>query len=165
VGPKDPLFCCLKMMYENQIENIRCNILPELEKAGIELVDIELKGRIGRQVLRIFVDTTEGISLDQCAQLSSKISDILDIKDIIPGKYTLEVSSPGLDRPLRRISDFRRHVGENVRIVYQDQGNTLSIEGLLKGVSKDGVVRINANFKEYEIQLIDIRKAKLILPW
>ncbi len=83
---------------------------------GMELVDIEFK-REGRQmVLRFFIDKAGGVTLDDCAEVSRELSAILDVEDIIPGKYVLEVSSPGLNRPLKTESDYLRYIGRLVKI-------------------------------------------------
>ncbi|MDD2321276.1 MAG: ribosome maturation factor RimP [Geobacteraceae bacterium] len=83
---------------------------------GLELVEIEYK-REGRQmVLRLYIDKEGGISLDDCAAVSKELSAVLDVEDVIPGKYALEVSSPGLNRPLKTTADYVRYVGRLVKI-------------------------------------------------
>ncbi len=103
-------------MHDSTLEVVRSLVESLLEEEGVDLVDLELKGAPGRQVLRVFVDVEGGITIDQCVVLSRKISDLLDRKDPIPGKYRLEVSSPGVDRPLTRPRDFQRNVGRDVRV-------------------------------------------------
>ena len=167
MGHFGPLFCCLliKFMHKDQVENIRSLILPELEQEDVELVDIELKGKYGSQVLRIFVDTPNGISLDRCADLSRMISDVLDIKDPINSKYTLEVSSPGLNRPLKSLRDFQRKLGNRVRIIYFENERTQTIEGVIENIDQDRGVKINNGTDTISIALDKIRKAKIILKW
>lgn len=152
-------------MHKDQVENIRSLILPELEQEDVELVDIELKGKYGSQVLRIFVDTPNGISLDRCADLSRMISDVLDIKDPINSKYTLEVSSPGLNRPLKSLRDFQRKLGNRVRIIYFENERTQTIEGVIENIDQDRGVKINNGTDTISIALDKIRKAKIILKW
>lgn len=152
-------------MHKDQVENIRSLILPELEQEDVELVDIELKGKYGSQVLRIFVDTPNGISLDRCADLSRMISDVLDIKDPINSKYTLEVSSPGLNRPLKSLRDFQRKLGNRVRIIYFENERTQTIEGVIENIDQDRGVKINNGTYTISIALDKIRKAKIILKW
>jgi len=89
---------------------------PLTESLGLELVEIEYK-REGRQmVLRLYIDRQGGVTLDDCAGLSRELSAILDVEDIVPGRYTLEVSSPGLNRPLKSRADYERHRGRLVKI-------------------------------------------------
>ncbi len=89
---------------------------PEVNTLGYELVDLEarLGGRNG--LIRLFIDSDEGITLDDCERVSHQISALLDVEDPIPGHYVLEVSSPGVNRRLRRPEDFRRFLGERVKV-------------------------------------------------
>lgn len=91
-------------------------IQPIVASFGFELVDLELKGDGRRRVLRVFIDKPGGIVLDDCAEVSREIDALFEVEDPIPGAYTLEVSSPGLDRPLKSAADFARHVGRLTRI-------------------------------------------------
>lgn len=119
---------------------------PILESMGLELVDIEF-GRVGPDaVLRLFIDKEGGVMLDDCAGLSRELSMILDVEDVIACNYTLEVSSPGLDRPLKKQADYDRFVGRLIKIrTYQpfldDSGNKRKtflgkLEGLAGGIVK-----------------------------
>jgi ribosome maturation factor RimP len=83
---------------------------------GFELVDVELKRAAGGQLLRLYVDRPGGIGLDELSLVSEEVSAILDAEDPIDGHYTLEVSSPGLDRPLRGEADYRRFVGRLAKL-------------------------------------------------
>jgi len=121
--------------------------LPILESLGVELVDIEY-GKVGRDaVLRLFIDKVGGITLDICAEVSRELSMILDVEDVIACNYTLEVSSPGLDRPLKKPSDYERFSGRLIRVrTYEpfqdDKGNKRkTFLGKLDGLS-DGVIRM-----------------------
>ncbi len=123
---------------------------PILDSLGLELVDMEY-GRVGRDaVLRIFIDKEGGVMLDDCAEFSRELSLILDVEDIIACNYSLEVSSPGLDRPLKKQADYDRFVGRLVKIrTYQpymdDSGNKRkTFLGKLDGLV-DGVVRMTLN--------------------
>ena len=89
---------------------------PTIERLGFELADLELKlgGRSG--LVRVFIDRPEGIGIDDCEVVSRQVSAILDVEDPLPGNYTLEVSSPGLDRKLTKPEHFRRFMGEEVKV-------------------------------------------------
>ena len=91
-------------------------IEPIVDEMGFELVDVEYLSEHGRWVLRIYVDKEGGITLDECARVSREVGDLIDVKDIIQHKYVLEVSSPGLNRPLKREKDFQRAVGKKIEI-------------------------------------------------
>lgn len=99
----------------NISHKIRDLIKPEVESQGMELVDVEYK--MGpKQFLRILVDKSGGVTHSDCGKISSKISEVLDMEDIIDSKYVLEVSSPGLNRPLKSEADFKRNKGNLVKI-------------------------------------------------
>ena len=124
--------------------------LPILESMGLELVDIEF-GRVGPDaVLRLFIDKDGGVTLDDCAGVSRELSLILDVEDVIACNYTLEVSSPGLDRPLKKQADYDRFVGRLIKVrTYQpfldDSGNKRkTFLGKLEGLV-DGIVKMTLN--------------------
>jgi len=124
---------------------------PILESLGLELVDIEF-GRVSgsNAVLRLFIDKEGGVTLDDCAGVSRELSLILDVEDVIACNYTLEVSSPGLDRPLKKQADYDRFVGRLIKVrTYQpfldDSGNKRkTFLGKLEGLV-DGIVKMTLN--------------------
>lgn len=97
-------------------------ILPILNRRDVELVELVVSGSYRRQIVRIFVDRPDGITVGECAALSRDIADMLDTRDPIDGTYLLEVSSPGLTRPLKTDRDFERLVGKALRFVVDGQG-------------------------------------------
>lgn len=122
-------------------------VVPIVESMGMELVDLEY-GRVGRDtILRLFIDKDGGVTLDDCADVSRELSLVLDVEDIIPDRYTLEVSSPGLDRPLKKAADYAKFAGRLVKIkTYEpfpdDKGNKRkTFTGNLIGL-EDGVVKV-----------------------
>jgi ribosome maturation factor RimP len=134
---------------------------------SMELVDIEYK-REGRQmVLRFFIDKNGGITLDDCAEVSRELSAVLDVEDIIPDKYILEVSSPGLNRPLKTESDYVRYMGRLVKIktyemLQDDAGNKRkTFLGELTGFA-GGLITIRLKEgQKAEIPLEKVAKANL----
>lgn len=138
---------------------------------GMELVDLEYK-REGRQmVLRFYLDKDGGITLDDCANVSREISAVLDVEDLIPEKYVLEVSSPGLNRPLKSDYDYVRYHGRLVKIrtyeMLQDSaGNKRkTFLGLLTGFS-EGTIHIDLKEgQKAEIPLDKVAKAHLEFEW
>jgi len=97
-------------------EEVSRLIGPVLDDMGYELVDVEYITHYGRWVLRLYVDKEGGITLDDCAQASREVGDLIDVKDIIDHEYVLEVSSPGLNRPLKKEKDFLRALGKKIRV-------------------------------------------------
>ena len=140
------------------------NLLPP---QGMELVDIEYKREGRHMVLRLFVDKTGGITLDDCALVSRELSEILDVEDFIGENYTLEVSSPGLNRPLKKESDFERYRGRLIKVrtyevVEDEAGNRRkTFLGDLEGLV-DGVVILKLREGQMaRIPLVKIAKANL----
>jgi len=136
-------------------------ILPFLDKQGMELVELSSFGTGRTSVIRVTVWTKGGVNLDKLAWLSRHIGDLLDEEDIIPGKYTLEVSSPGLDRPLITSADFNRAEGEKVEITLKD-GNT--IEGTVVLVD-EGKLVIEMPDRQEKIPLAEIQQGKIIIEF
>jgi len=97
-------------------EKIRQLIEPVIESECLEIVDLECLKMKFRWLVRIFIDKEGGVTINDCSEISKQVGDVLDVYDVLPGSYTLEVSSPGLDRPLSRDKDFIKYRGSAVRI-------------------------------------------------
>ncbi|KAB0665797.1 ribosome maturation factor RimP [Oryzomonas japonica] len=141
--------------------------LPILESLGMELVDVEF-AKVGRDgVLRLFIDKEGGINLDDCADVSRELSAVLDVEDVIPGHYSLEVSSPGLDRPLKKPADYERFVGRLVKVrtfeaLPDDAGNKRkTFVGRLEGLADGNVVIKLTEGQSASIPLEKVAKANL----
>ena len=104
-------------MFEDVLEQVGPKLERIVEFAGMELVHVEARRESGGIVLRLYIDREGGVTLDDCARVSRQVSAELDADDPLPGRYTLEVSSPGIDRPLTKERDFQRFSGQTVRIV------------------------------------------------
>ncbi|HEX9971094.1 MAG TPA: ribosome maturation factor RimP [bacterium] len=147
------------------VHQIKGLIVPLLESHLVDLVDIELKGKPGNQVLKIFVDCDGGITIGRCQAVGREISDLLDMKDLIPGKYRLEVSSPGLDRPLKVSRDFQRQMGRKVRVVYSvAEGGEKIVVGKIAHVQDDLIV-VESDDEKFEIKLSQVLSAKIVTMW
>jgi len=113
---------------------------------GIEIVEVELKGGGNNQLLRIFIDKIEGVTHADCELISQQVGTILDVDDIVPGRYTLEVSSPGVERKLSKPGDYERFQGKKAKIVLRDPiDNQRHWEGTLAGVD-EGLVSLPFEF-------------------
>ena len=112
-------------------------------REGCELVDVTYGTERGRQVLRIVIDRADGVTVEDCARVSRQLSAVLDVEDVIPHAYSLEVSSPGLDQALLVAADYRRYAGRTVRIQTTDEleGRTL-FRGVLRGL-RNGTVQLD----------------------
>lgn len=143
-------------------------ILSELEKVaeshGIDIVDVECVGATKAPTVRVRIDwldeSHEGISLDEVTQETKWISEALDELDPLSGSYTLEVSSPGLDRPLRRERDFERFAGEQVSLTTTATEGRKKFTGKLEGL-REGNVVLSCDDGEHEFVLSDIKRCTI----
>ncbi len=138
-------------------------IEPVIEGMGYEVVDIEFKPHPTNGLLRIYIDKPDGILLEDCEQVSKQVSSLLDVEDPIPGHFNLEISSPGMDRPLRKQKDFERFSGQVVKIklsvpTIEGQRN---FTGKLIGFQEKDVV-IEMDGETYYLPLDTIDKARLV---
>ncbi len=141
-------------------------IEPVLSAMGIDLVDLLIHGRGGRTLVRILVDEPGGISIRRVSQASRAISDLLDQKDLIPVRYTLEVSSPGVDRPLKNARDFIRHTGRLVTVQHRVGETTETLVGRIRRVDTDTVLlATEKDTQEKIIELGRIQSAVIILEF
>lgn len=126
-----------KEVYEQKTEEL---VEPITKENGFELVDVEYVKEGGTWYLRVYIDKPDGIAVDDCEVVSRRLSDLLDEKDYIDDAYILEVSSPGLGRPLKKEKDFKRSLGEEVEIrTYRAVDKQKEFTGILKEYDKDTV--------------------------
>jgi ribosome maturation factor RimP len=140
-------------------------LLPQVEALGFALVRVKLFGG-RRQVLQVMMERSDGgdVSVEDCASASRAISPLLDVYDPLDGAYQLEVSSPGIDRPLTRDADFERFAGFLAKVELEEavEGRR-RFRGVLLGLAKDGTVRLSVDGNNLEIPLNAIQSAKLVL--
>jgi len=146
------------------IERLKALLSDFLLSNNLDLVDLVYRREGKDLVLRILVDKVEGgISLDECSRLNRAISDMLDVNNLLEERYILEVSSPGLDRPLSSEKDFKRCLEKNVKFFLKELINgKLEWDGLIKRVSEASVY-VDVGNKVIEIPLDKINKAKRII--
>lgn len=135
---------------------------PTIERLGYELTDLELKlgGRDG--LVRVFIDKTDGIDIEDCEAVSRQVSAILDVEDPLPGHYTLEVSSPGLDRTLTKPAHFQRFMGEDVRVKLRfPLDGRRNFRGELKAAD-DEQIEVEVDGQSFSLPLATIESARLI---
>lgn len=153
----------MKKGIETMIEEIVQEITKPLE---IEIVDVEYIKEAGDYYLRVYLDKEGGISLDDCEVVSRRLSDILDKEDPIEENYYLEVSSPGLDRPLKKEKDFIRYQGRDVEIkLYKAIDGLKQFEGELLGLTEDKNIKILINENEVEFNKKDVALVRLAIKF
>jgi ribosome maturation factor RimP len=151
----------------NQRQSLEMRVAELAEQVaasmGLEVVLVEIKGDGSRSIVRVYIDHPKGVKLDDCEQFSKRFSVSLDVEDWIPFSYTLEVSSPGVNRPLVKESDFKRFAGKEAKVRTRlPIGGQRNFKGRIAGVT-DGRLELElAPGKQVEIALMDIEKANLI---
>lgn len=137
---------------------------PIAARLRLETVDVEVSGEAHRTVLRVLMDRPEGgITVEECARVSEALSRQLDLYDLFPYRYTLEVSSPGLDRPLHADSDFRRFAGRRAEITtYAPQEGQRRFRGILLGVIGEFVV-LQVDQRQVQVPKNQIAQARLVV--
>ncbi|WP_186577435.1 ribosome maturation factor RimP [Aquibacillus kalidii] len=144
-------------------------VLPILEEMSLELVDVEFEKEGPNWFLRIFVDKDGGVDIEECGQVSEKLSEKLDADDPITFPYFLEVSSPGAERPLKKKKDFLSNLENNVYIkLYEPLHDAKEFEGILKSFENDIAVieiKVKTKKKEIEIPFEKIAKARLAVTF
>jgi ribosome maturation factor RimP len=145
---------------EKDIEEL---VTPAIEALGCELWGVEFMSQGRHSKLRIYIERTEGgVSVDDCERVSREVGDLLDVEDVVPQAYTLEVSSPGMDRILFRPDHYSRNVGETVevRLHFPFEGSK-RIVGVLAGIEDDQVL-VQVGEEEYVLPLENIQRARLV---
>lgn len=147
---------------EQVVDKIKGLISDIFQKQGIELVELSYGRRTEGMVLRFLVDKPDGVTMEECGRLNHEIDRLVEESEIINERYVLEVSSPGLDRPLRTREDFIRAIGEPVRVVSRLPVDGRDVHsGRLYGINDQGIVIISKDNLSTVILFEDIVKARL----
>lgn len=148
-------------MAETISKQVEAIALPVLVELGLELVEVQYRREQSGWVLRLIIDKQEGVSLDDCTAASREIGQLLDIEDFIDQAYNLEVSSPGLDRPLKSMADFQRFVGRKAKIKTAEPiGGERVFVGRIQQTSGDTII-LEIGGTELRIPFEQVSKARL----
>jgi ribosome maturation factor RimP len=136
---------------------------PVVEAMGYEFVGVEFTGGSGHGTLSIYIDREQGVDVDDCASISHQVSAILDVEDPIQQAFDLQVSSPGINRPLFKLSDYDRFVGEIIKIKLDVALNgRKNFKGILNGVVQSKLVQVDVDGENFQLPFLDIGKANLV---
>ncbi|MDX1458431.1 MAG: ribosome maturation factor RimP [Marinobacter sp.] len=145
-----------------KLNKLEAMLQPVVEGLGYEFWGLEFRSQGHQSMLRIFIDAEAGISVDDCEKVSRQVSGVLDVEDPIQSEYTLEVSSPGMDRPLFRLEQFEAFVGHKVQIrLRMAFEGRRKFQGLLKGIEGQDVVVI-VDDHEYLLPFDSIERAHIV---
>lgn len=143
-------------------QNVASLIEPVLESLGYELIGVEYGDQGRGLVLKIYIDHPDGIKLEDCTLASRRVSALLDVEDLISGHYDLEMSSPGMDRPLFTEAHFERYVSKRVKIVMAvPQMGRRRFTGTLRNIS-EGIVEIEVDNEIFDLRFAQIASARLV---
>ena len=142
-------------------DSLHLSIEPTVIGLGYELLGIERGRADGGQLVRVFIDSANGISASDCETVSRQISDVMDVENVISGDYILEVSSPGIDRPLFTLEQHAKYLGEKIKVRL---GNLIEgrrrITGILKEVTEDSIL-IQVDEEDINVPFIEIERSHL----
>jgi ribosome maturation factor RimP len=158
-----PIFCFLVPRRDGTMlrDALVALLKPVVESLGVELWELEYSAGRGNALLRVYIDSPEGISLDDCERVSRAVSEVLDAEDPVPGHYTLEVSSPGLERPLRTAAQFARYLGETVFVeLTEPLAGRRRFKGALLA-AEAGTIEVDVEGHRHVLPIAGIRKAQL----
>lgn len=133
---------------------------------GVEVLEAQLRRQGRSQVLSVVLDADEPVEADVVERVSKELSSVLDAEDPVPGSYVLEVTTPGLDRPLHSARDFRRQLGHEVQVTRAggQEGTSASVQGVVAAVD-DEAVTLSAAGGQLRVPLSEVVRGKVVLPW
>jgi len=150
-----------KKLEKKIIDDVETCLEEMVEQTDLELVDVEYRRESSGWVLRVYIDKKGGVQFEDCSRISSQLGDIIEVKDIIPVAYSLEVTSPGVNRPLKKEQDFIKVIGETVKLKTRTLlNNRKNFKGVLKDI-KNGMLLIDSDGKALSIPYCDVKKANL----
>lgn len=147
------------------LEKLKELLIPIAESSGAFVVDVAVRNERGGKLIQAFVDTDKGITIGQCAEISRELARQLDLSTLIQTSYRLEVSSPGIDKPIRLLRQYNKNVGRRFRVKYQGGDPQKPFLGMLKNVNNE---QLEFQTDAGEIVTIDFSKiieSKVELPW
>lgn len=128
------------------------------------VVDVQVRGQKGSRIIEVFVDADGGVGSDDLARLSRDLAFLLDTEDVVKGKYYLNVSSPGADRPLTMLRQFKKHVGRLFRVTTPGEGEPIVRTGTLVAVHDDAI-ELDVDGTAEVVAFADVTDARVQLPW
>lgn len=147
------------------VEQIEGEVERTLRNFGYELVLMKFGGPPGNQTLSVYIDKPGGVTTADCQYATERLSVLLDVLDPIPGRYSLMISSPGVNRPITKDEDFTRFAGQKVAVTYRDaEGKRATLRGELKGIEGEDVV-VSVDEERRPVALDTVEQAHLLYEW
>jgi ribosome maturation factor RimP len=146
---------------EQMVAQVWALVEPVLQAEAMELVEVEYRRESVGWVLRLFIDAEDGVTVNDCARISHVVSDLLDTTDMVSNAYHLEVSSPGLNRPLRKVEHFEEQIGHIVEVrTTEPLEGRRNFKGVLKS-AETGIIQLECDGKVFEIPMLLLDRARL----
>ena len=150
---------------DGQTTKVREVAEPVLNGLGYDLIALEMTVENGRKIVRLYIDRMDAskgaVGIEDCVTATKELSPVLDVADVLDGRYELEISSPGINRPLARKSDFEKFAGKKVAVrTFDKVGDRRNFLGVLLGIDGDDI-RINVDGREHRVPLTEVMKAHL----
>jgi len=159
ISPRGERTSMDRKIVQRDIEDL---VRPILVRNRMELVDVMYRLEAGRWVVRVFIDKPGGVNLDDCAFISHQIEDLIEVEDVVPRRYFLEVSSPGLDRVLKKEADFQRFCGEKARVKTREAlAGRRNFKGRIVRCEQGVLELEDTEGERFEFSLDEIDKARL----
>lgn len=155
------LFFEKNCMSSELLEKLRELADPIVEERGAYIVDLNVRGERSSKVVELFIDSEEGITVDDCSVVSREFSTVLDTHDVIKGRYRLDVSSPDLNRPLKHIRQYKKNIGRKIKLTYSEDSVVVNCNGTLASIDEEKVVITNER-KNIAVPLNDIIEAFIV---
>jgi ribosome maturation factor RimP len=148
-------------VYSEKFSNLLKGLIEDL---GYECVGCEFVPQQGNALLRVYIDVPDGlVAIEDCEKVSREVSALLDVEDAIPGRYRLEVSSPGFDRPLFTLEHYRRQIGANVSIqCAAPVAGRRKFKGQLVAIGEPDTLQLDVDGKPYAVPFVDIQKGRVV---
>lgn len=146
-------------------QQLRDLVEESVRRHGAEVIDVVLRGDAANRVLQVFADARDGMTIDRCSEISRTLTAALDAAGLVRRGYRLEVSSPGIDRPLRFTWQYRKHLGRRFRVTFDGPEGRALQEGVLGAVDDEAIVLETPSAGQVRVAFDRIREAKVLLPW
>ncbi|MBI3005568.1 MAG: ribosome maturation factor RimP [Ignavibacteriales bacterium] len=153
------------MSFSQIKEKVEGFLLPILEAKNAFLVDIQVRGERGTKLIQAFVDTDDGITIEQCAEISRELNRAISLGETAGAAFQLEISSPGIDKPLKLLRQYRKNIGRKYKVRYQKDSESQSLTGTLTAVAGEKITFSPVTGESLTLEISQIIESKEELPW
>jgi ribosome maturation factor RimP len=151
-------------MLENK-EKIKSLLAPVLEEHRAYLIDVALRNERGGKLVQVFLDTDAGVTIDQCAKISRDLAVRMEQENVFESSYRLEISSPGIDKPLTMLRQYTKNLGRPFKVIYRRDEEKVTMVGLLSSIEDDRLTFTTKKGEAIELRFSQIIESKVELPW